>query len=591
LLLLPLDEARADVTYSLPSGFGWRKSVPLHLIKEEAVVSDLGLSADVAHRLQQLQAQIEKEVEAEILKTLKGGPYESPAAVPFPERQNFRLQKSRVEAGTHEILHSVRNAHAEELRKLLTPEQQERLHQIYLRKQPIGAHALSDPAIAMELGLTDTQRLQIRRIHEEIQQAEIADMKGRSDGWHWRARESESREQIMYVLSVEQRARFQKLKGTPLRRAKPYSQQEKVIEEIKELGGMISAGGRDESVDLSNTKKNDAVFDKNIHLYESVSIGVDLSNTNVNDVWLSHLKELDKFNYPDRGGTRVTTLHLRSLDLHGTRITDAGLASLKDLISLYSLNLRGTQITDAGLASLKDLTWLHILNLRGTRITGAGLASLKDLTHLEGLDLSETEVTEAGLEQLKGLSNLCYLQLVATHIDDAGIDRIRAAFPKIWIANRDDEGNFSLLGIQCLDSQTAAHGSVALNGSLESPDGKIALKGTRLYDQATGNPVGRELSEWRYAFVNERYAARCLAVSRDGKFVAIGAVNTVKGDSNNGRISVWEISTGRRVATYSYSTAKEATNVIGPVKSVGFSEDGKTVYYSAAPYRDIDSGR
>jgi hypothetical protein len=546
LLLLPLDEARAEVTYSLPSGFGWRKSVPLHLIKEEAVVSDLGLSADVAHRLQQLHAQIEKEVEAEILKTLKGGPYESPVAVPFPERQNFRLQESRVEAGTHEILHSIRNAHAEEFRKLLTPEQQERLHQIYLRKQPIGAHALSDPAIAMELGLTDTQRLQIRRIHEKIQQAEIAEMKGQSDGPNCRYLEWASREQIMYVLSAEQRARFQRLKGTPLRRAKPYSEQEKVIEEIKKLGGIISGGpGNDESVDLSNTNMNDEVFDKNIHLYVSSSMVVDLSNTNVNNVWLLHSKELDKFNYPDRGGTQITTLCLSSLDLHGTPITDAG------------------------------------------------LASLKNLTHLEGLDLSETEVTEAGLEQLKGLTNLLSLTLVATHIDDAGIDRIGAAFPRIVLVNRDDEGNFSLLGIQCLDSQTAAYGSVALNGSLESPDGKMALKGNRLYDQATGNPVGPDLSGWRVAFVNKRYAARCLAVSRDGKSVAIGAVNTVRGDSYDGRISVWEISTGHRVATYSMvkEATKEATNAIGPVKSVGFSEDGKTVYYSADHYRDTDSGR
>jgi len=277
------------------------------------------------------------------------------------------------------------------------------------------------------------------------------------------------------------------------------------------------------------------------------------------------------------------------VDLRLTKITDAGLEHLKRLTQLQSLNLTGTQITDVGLVYLKGLTQLQSLNLKSTQITDAGLVHLKGLTQLSWLDLSETKITDAGLVHLKGLTNLCYLYLVATQIGDAGIGRMRTAFPRMWIAARDEGGGFSLLGIQFLDSQTAANGSYALNRSLESPDGKTVLEGTRLYDQATGNPVGRELSEWRYALGDDSLKATCLAVSRDGKFVAIGASTKFKEDGVAGAISVWEISTGRRVAKY--RKAKGATNPIGNVESVGFSEDGKTVYYSAGRYRIIDSGR
>ncbi len=61
-----------------------------------------------------------------------------------------------------------------------------------------------------------------------------------------------------------------------------------------------------------------------------------------------------------------------------------------------------------------------------------------------------------------------------------------------------------------------------------------------------------------------------------------------KEENREGTISVWAISTGRRVAKF--HKAKEVTNPIGPVESVGFSEDGKTVYYSAGRYRIMDVG-
>ncbi len=93
---------------------------------------------------------------------------------------------------------------------------------------------------------------------------------------------------------------------------------------------------------------------------------------------------------------------LRTLDLSNTQITDAGLEHLKGLTNLYSLRLDNTQITDSGLVHLKGLTNLRgILWLSGTQVTDAGLEHLKKLTKLHFLHLSNTNVTDEGVKKLQ----------------------------------------------------------------------------------------------------------------------------------------------------------------------------------------------
>lgn len=87
--------------------------------------------------------------------------------------------------------------------------------------------------------------------------------------------------------------------------------------------------------------------------------------------------------------------------LSDMQITDAGLEHLKGLARLKYLNLSGTQVTDAGLARLQGLTSLTFLNLRDTRISDAGLAYLKGLASFRVLNLSGTQITDAGRAELK----------------------------------------------------------------------------------------------------------------------------------------------------------------------------------------------
>ncbi len=69
---------------------------------------------------------------------------------------------------------------------------------------------------------------------------------------------------------------------------------------------------------------------------------------------------------------QLTTLLFKS-----PKITDAGLAHLKNLPQLRSLTLENTAITDAGLGQLKALSSLEALNLKGTKVTDAGIQDLQ----------------------------------------------------------------------------------------------------------------------------------------------------------------------------------------------------------------------
>jgi len=76
-----------------------------------------------------------------------------------------------------------------------------------------------------------------------------------------------------------------------------------------------------------------------------------------------------------------------SVELEGTRVSDANLASLKGLTQLQSLELKNTDVTDAGLAIVKGLTHLQSLDLTTSKVTDAGLANLCELTTLQTLNL------------------------------------------------------------------------------------------------------------------------------------------------------------------------------------------------------------
>jgi len=118
------------------------------------------------------------------------------------------------------------------------------------------------------------------------------------------------------------------------------------------------------------------------------------------------------------------------------KITDNELSALSPMSDqIFSLNLAGTKVTDAGLPALSKLPNVRILHLEKTAVTDAGLAHLKGLNSLEYLNLYGTQVTDAGLAQLEGLKNLKHVYLWQSKVTDEGADKLRKALPAAKIDN------------------------------------------------------------------------------------------------------------------------------------------------------------
>jgi GT2 family glycosyltransferase/glycosyltransferase involved in cell wall biosynthesis/ankyrin repeat protein/predicted Zn-dependent protease len=156
----------------------------------------------------------------------------------------------------------------------------------------------------------------------------------------------------------------------------------------------------------------------------------DLHGTAITDEGLARLAALDRLQVlylgltavGDAGLAHLAGLRLlRLLALNGTKVGDPGLACLRELDQLQVLALGGTQVEDAGLAQLANRSHLETLYLNGTRVGDAGLAHLRGLPRLRRLDLLGTRVTDAGLAHLRELGGLQWLDFGATQVGDNGL--------------------------------------------------------------------------------------------------------------------------------------------------------------------------
>jgi hypothetical protein len=168
----------------------------------------------------------------------------------------------------------------------------------------------------------------------------------------------------------------------------PYYQEQRIISEIRELGGKV----RLETFDTFGlqpylTANQSKIFDR------------------ATEVWCSN-----------------------------SEITDAGVQRVSGLKKLKRLGLSDTSITDSGLVHLRRMHDLESLYVDGTRISDSGLAQLAGLTKLKRLSLTETAVSERGLTCLSGLKDLEFLWLKRTKVSDAGLATVKAIFPDCQIS-------------------------------------------------------------------------------------------------------------------------------------------------------------
>jgi hypothetical protein len=99
----------------------------------------------------------------------------------------------------------------EQVNKVLSKEQNERLDQIVLQAR--GAGALSDEKVAADLKITDAQRQKLQEIQQQTMQ-QFRDAQG-DQGKIAEIRKT-SREQSLAALTEEQRQQFEKMQGAKI---------------------------------------------------------------------------------------------------------------------------------------------------------------------------------------------------------------------------------------------------------------------------------------------------------------------------------------------------------------------------------------
>ena len=140
----------------------------------------------------------------------------------------------------------------------------------------------------------------------------------------------------------------------------------------------------------------------------------------------------------------VEAIKFNGFDTQIRGVTDQDLQALRELHGLTRVDLNNTVISDATLGHLFDKVHLKTVSIAGTRITDSGLAYLTRLAGLRELDLSHNVgITDDGLAHLKGLSNLTRLGLLGTRVTEAGVRELQKALPHCsivtidWIEARD----------------------------------------------------------------------------------------------------------------------------------------------------------
>jgi hypothetical protein len=191
------------------------------------------------------------------------------------------------------------------------------------------------------------------------------------------------------------------------------------------------------------TDKDAANFAGLSHIKKLVLLG------NLTRAGLVHLQGMSQLSHLRISSPELDSLEplahlteLEWLDLHGTGITDAGLAPVAGFHKLKFLRLNGTRVGDAGLAHLRHLPLLKTLYLGGAAVGDAGLAYLGHLPMLEVLSLDNTAVGDAGLAHINQLPKLSYLSLDGTRMGDKGIAHL-AKLPELRELSMENTSNTS----------------------------------------------------------------------------------------------------------------------------------------------------
>ncbi|MCA9138108.1 MAG: protein kinase [Planctomycetales bacterium] len=161
-----------------------------------------------------------------------------------------------------------------------------------------------------------------------------------------------------------------------------------------------------ESIDLSRNLQIDDRGIEHLNKFASLKV-VDLSQTNVGDAALVHLRR-------NRDLVRI--------DLAGTKLTARGLLPVGDFSSLRHLNLSQTSIRDASLAELDGAKGLDELDVSGISLTTEAWQAIGRQTSLRTLRAAQTGANAAKIASIKHAPEL--IELILRDNDELSDDCI-----------------------------------------------------------------------------------------------------------------------------------------------------------------------
>uniref|UniRef100_A0A3Q7FUZ9 F-box domain-containing protein n=1 Tax=Solanum lycopersicum TaxID=4081 RepID=A0A3Q7FUZ9_SOLLC len=199
---------------------------------------------------------------------------------------------------------------------------------------------------------------------------------------------------------------------------------------IRHLSGLRNL----ESLNLSFTVVTDSGLKKLCGLSSLRSLNLDARQ--ITDTGLAALTSLTGLTHLDLFGAKITdsgTSYLRYLNfitsnhLNSDYDFSGQLNLLIDFKNLRSLEICGGGLTDAGVKNIKDLTSLTLLNLsQNSHLTDKSLEVISGLTQLVSLNVSNSRVTNMGLQHLKQLKNLKSLTLESCKVTANDIRKLQS---------------------------------------------------------------------------------------------------------------------------------------------------------------------
>jgi len=174
--------------------FGFRARF---LIELPEVRTELGVGPEQQKLLDDLQADLSDQMRAIMAEERERGPLRDPEA-----------QQSRT-AELREKIETLSRRGEELIETVLEPPQVERLSQLRLQRD--GLRALDRPELVSQLALSDVQLEQLQKLREAAAEAFAPGF----DPQRFRELRDKQEAEFLEVLTQEQQATWQKLKGKP----------------------------------------------------------------------------------------------------------------------------------------------------------------------------------------------------------------------------------------------------------------------------------------------------------------------------------------------------------------------------------------